>query len=67
MKLYIVCGAVNYEGYYKPRGVFSSIEEAKKFSAPADDNDDWVDIFEYELDKLEKDPRISCRLGFSYD
>ena len=52
MKLWVLIGGWDYEGYDKPAGVFSSKEAAESAKASAYKGYDDLDIFEYNLDEV---------------
>ena len=52
MKIFVVCGFWDYEGYDEPIGVYSSIELAEKAISVAYKKYDEIVIEEYELDEI---------------
>ena len=50
MKLYVLIGGWDYEGYDNPVGVYSAKEKAESAKGIAYKHYDSIDVLEYELD-----------------
>lgn len=56
MRLFVVIGGWDYEGYGQPDGIYSTLEAAERAKSEAYRGYDSIEIIEYELDvgDLEK-------------
>ena len=54
MKVYIVIGGWNYEGYGEPNGVFSTKEKAEECLKFVKKRYDYAEIMEYTINHIEE-------------
>lgn len=55
MKIFVVAGGLNYEGYYPPEAAFLSEEKANEYAAEVKvpKHYDYVDVFPIEIPEEE--------------
>jgi hypothetical protein len=63
MKLYVVIGGWEYEGYSEPTGIYSTREKADAAVEHASVNHSYndLDVLEYELDVGEREDELARR------